>query len=330
MKDDRICAIIIDSDVDRVKDIKSFLPDYIDLHSLKYSDANGALKNGIEGRRVMLVILDADDKTGMAKSLFRYISDNPDRLKLYDVATVLLASDEFSDSSLEYYDIGDPYFYTGMINETDFYMAVMEALDDASLREEEIFPEPEVTGKASDDVSETDEKQAPVENTWKQRPPKERGEKWLRKEKPVDDAITKIHKISDAAKVESLLSEDTVLPKLLIVEDDENVVKAMRMFLTNYDIENVTSNIKAIDYIVKNHVDVVAIEHNLNGMPGLSIYNSIKNQPNGANVIAFIIMEDNSNQFEIESVESVPGITGVITKPIIKKQLYSALSKMNK
>ncbi|MDO4188184.1 MAG: response regulator [Lachnospiraceae bacterium] len=353
MNDEKICAIIIDTDVKRVKEIKDILPDYIDLKPLKYSEAMNSFRSGIDGHKVELVIMDADDETGKSLTLFKYISEDPDRLNLKNTAVLLITQDEFSDHSFEYYDCGEPVFYSGELDESDFYLAVTEALEEADNRNYELdeptYVEPVLSEEyieAEAVIKEEQEKKEEAEReSAKSISDKHEleihieygaGQKLVISRAPqINQAhvnISNIHKISDANKVADLLKEDAPVepskPKILIVDYDENTLKAMKLFLTNYDVEMVNTNIKAIDYIVKNRVAVVAIEYNMNGVPGLSILKSIRNQPGGKDIKAFMIMGEKRSQFEMNHVLSATGVAGVITKPIVKKQLYKELGKI--
>ena len=317
MNEEKVYAIIIDDDVKRIKEIKALLPEFIISKVVKHSEAKACLRNGIDGQKVMLVIMDADEKSGNAMSLFKYISEDPDRLRLFEVATVLLTNDEFSDHSFEYYDYGEPTFYSGEIDDNDFYLAIVDALDEAELRDEPIY---EVIEDEEDISEEIDEQTIDKEL------------KEVTEPNAIDKSnVYNVHKIKDASKVATLLEEepeeDPSKPKLLIVDYDENTYKAMKMFLTNYNVAMVDSNIKAIDYILKNRVDVVAIEYNMQGIPGFSILKSIRNQPGGRNIKAFMIMGEKRSDFEMNHVRTATGVAGVITKPIVKKQLYETFNK---
>ena len=83
---------------------------------------------------------------------------------------------------------------------------------------------------------------------------------------------------------------------------------------------------KAIDFVVRNRVDIVAVEYNIMGVPGLSILKSIKNQPQGKSIKAFMLMDEKKRQFEIDNIKSTPGVAGVIMKPVVKKQLFYAIN----
>ena len=116
-------------------------------------------------------------------------------------------------------------------------------------------------------------------------------------------------------------------PTILLVDCDPNTLKAFKLFLGNvYNVEMTDSSMKAIDFVIRNRVDIVAVEYNMMGVPGLSILKSIKNQPQGKSIKAFMLMDEKKRQFEIDNIKSTPGVAGVIMKPVVKKQLFYAIN----
>lgn len=464
MSMDKIGAIIIVKDPNTAKQVSSVLPDYIESVCVKPDDAKEKLFTGINGAKAKLVIIDADDKTDKALALCKYLYEDPNKQGFRKVAIVLLTVDEFSNSSMEFLEYGDPVFYTGEINDSDFYMVVTDALEEAELREDDPYELPEEDSlvqkpKSPDKImgmtfemdnpelmrvvsysdeavkeslnglvnknkeyamevfsvleetsSELEEAGIPVEFKYgakkertvrKVEHPTEKtetgsepangitsaskwgkgsdstkaikaswGPKWGGKnsasEKAPAEDISSLHKLNDAAKVDELLEEDdmlsfilnldpqagsgntagvqtgtqlgaTMLPnvnlageakKVLIVDSDATTEKAFKLFLgAGYEFYQVDSSMKAIDYVVKNKVDIVAVDYDMNGMSGKAILSSILNQPNGFAIKAFLIMNEKSSKEQINDALLTIGVSGVITKPIVKKQLVGAINR---
>ena len=183
----------------------------------------------------------------------------------------------------------------------------------------------------------------------------------------IENDISSIHKLSDVSKVNDLLADDydpalinysdaylwnkrtTIntpvniirrdavnVPKeptgpksVLIVDTDKNSLKAFELFLNeDYKVAIVDSNMKAIDYIVKNKTDIIVIANDVNGMSGTAITRSIKNQPAGMQSKICIMIDENSPYQEYEEVKTAMWVSGVIKKPIIKKQLLAVLNRL--
>ena len=391
MSTEKVSAIIIDDDFRSAKQIQAVLPEYVESKVVRFKDAKETIGSEFGESRVGIVIMDADDSSGRTLPLFKYITEDPDNKNLKGVATVLITQDEFSDSSLEFLEVGEPFFYVGEVDESDFYLTVSDAIEaaqtNASIEEVE---EPAIESEAQEKKAPTAEKLMGMSykiNVSEDKPlriaaykneamikyinkltgkNKEKTKqvievlKKVSEEKaaalePVDikignsgEDLSGLHKIKDADKVSKLLQdediknsakaikekirrkiEETRKKKILIVDTDPLTKRAFQIFLgDSYEYGQVDSSMKAVDYVVKNEIDIVAIAHDLNGVPGLSVLSSIQNQPNGRKSKAFVFMKEGTNQFEINTLLMVPGVTGVIFKPILKKQLLDVFSRV--
>lgn len=450
MSSEGIQAIIIHSDVKIAKEIQAAMPDYINASFSRFQDAKEKLTSD---EKIGLVIMNADEEDGKAASVFKLIKQDPDRKGLKRIPVLLLASDEFAPHCMDLFDIAEPTFYTGSIEDTDFFMAISDALDEADalaeLSDEELYEEDkeEVVTKSTDkilgavysidtsvrdamriasyedsnvkkavsaaviegnekakqvyDVLEKDiaEKKAkgikvsysvnktklkepkPIENTpiskWKKE-----------KVEPSRNGIESLHNINDVSRVEELLKDivegeaeakeeqksgeahtyfqpknanlhnnmagskwghkpsvqsskpasvykgNTTYAELLagtksilIVDSDKNTSKAFNLFLGgNHYYFATDSSMQAIDYVLKNRVDILAIEYNLGGIPGISVMKSIKNQPTGHNIKVYILVSEDTPARVINEIMNTPGVFGIIKKPIVKKQLIAALN----
>ena len=420
-----IKALIINSDIKFTKEIQGAIPDYFDVSFSRYQDAKEKLRTGIDDKNIGLVILNADEDSTNALSIFKYIKEDPDRVGLKNTPVILLTADEFAPHCLDFYDVADPFFYSQSIDDSDFFMAISDCIEEAemaaldTLNKEEktekntIVKSPEklmgtvysidtsvpeamrvatyedkkVIEKMSESVKNTKRTAKEVyeilENFLKEK--EAIGEKvelnlGLNKSKlpkpainvpiskwKIENDISSIHKLNDVSKVNDLLVDDydpalinysdaylwnkrtTIntpvniirrdavnVPKeptgpksVLIVDTDKNSLKAFELFLNeNYKVAIVDSNMKAIDYIVKNKTDIIVIANDVNGMSGTAITRSIKNQPAGMQSKICIMIDENSPYQEYEEVKTAMWVSGVIKKPIIKKQLLAVLNRL--
>lgn len=420
-----IKALIINSDIKFTKEIQGAIPDYFDVSFSRYQDAKEKLRTGIDDKNIGLVILNADEDSTNALSIFKYIKEDPDRVGLKNTPVILLTADEFAPHCLDFYDVADPFFYSQSIDDSDFFMAISDCIEEAemaaldTLNKEEktekntIVKSPEklmgtvysidtsvpeamrvatyedkkVIEKMSESVKNTKRTAKEVyeilENFLKEK--EAIGEKvelnlGLNKSKlpkpainvpiskwKIENDISSIHQLSDVSKVNDLLADDydsalinysdaslwnkrttintpvniirrdavsvskepTGPKSVLIVDTDKNSLKAFELFLNeNYKVAIVDSNMKAIDYIVKNKTDIIVIANDVNGMSGTAITRSIKNQPAGMQSKICIMIDENSPYREYEEVKTAMWVSGVIKKPIIKKQLLSVLNRL--
>ena len=420
-----IKALIINSDIKFTKEIQGAIPDYFDVSFSRYQDAKEKLRTGIDDKNIGLVILNADEDSTNALSIFKYIKEDPDRVGLKNTPVILLTADEFAPHCLDFYDVADPFFYSQSIDDSDFFMAISDCIEEAEMaaldtsnKEEKtekntIVKSPEklmgtvysidtsvpeamrvatyedkkVIEKMSESVKNTKRTAKEVyeilENFLKEK--EAIGEKvelnlGLNKSKlpkpainvpiskwKIENDISSIHQLSDVSKVNDLLVDDydpalinysdaslwnkrtTIntpvniirrdavnVPKeptgpksVLIVDTDKNSLKAFELFLNeNYKVAIVDSNMKAIDYIVKNKTDIIVIANDVNGMSGTAITRSIKNQPAGMQSKICIMIDENSPYQEYEEVKTAMWVSGVIKKPIIKKQLLAVLNRL--
>lgn len=143
MASGNIKVVIVDEDNNRKNLIKSYLPEYMDPYLAKYGEDAWNLIMPEDGVMADLVIMYADDTRGRSTYTFDWMkSQNIDK-GVYKIPVVLITSDMFSDRALEFLEIGDAEFYEykNEIDETELYSAVMTALDNAELRDDdEIYP----------------------------------------------------------------------------------------------------------------------------------------------------------------------------------------------
>ena len=437
MGNKRIKALIINSDIKFTKEIQDAIPDYFDVSFSRYQDAKEKLRTGIDDKNIGLVILNADEDSQNALSIYKYIKEDPDRVGLKNTPVILLTADEFAPHCLDFYDVADPFFYSQSIDDSDFFMAINDCIEEAEMAANDTenqdgsddkmpivkspgklmgtvysidtsipeamrvatYEDKNVLEAVSESVKKTKRTAKEVyeilENYLKEK--ETIGEKieldlGLNKSKlpkpavnvpiskwKIKNDISSIHKLNDAGKVNELLTDDFDLPEIepdiddfdpalinldnsspknnkpnmnvpkniirrgevvapkeplgpksvLIVDTDKNSLKAFELFLNeDYKVAIVDSNMKAIDYIVKNKTDIIAIANDVNGMSGTAITRSIKNQPAGRNAKICIMMDENSPYQVVEKVKTAMWVSGIIKKPIVKKQLLSVLNRL--
>ncbi len=133
-------AIIIDDNKKKREEVKSVLPDYID--SVAVGGAEGALnyiKRDAEGNLPDFIILNGDDPKNFGLYVFDWMINKSGDPEIAAIPVIVLTEDEFSDSSLEFLELGDVTFYEGEINESDLFGVINDAIEEA-----EFMPYPAV------------------------------------------------------------------------------------------------------------------------------------------------------------------------------------------
>lgn len=115
--------------------------------------------------------------------------------------------------------------------------------------------------------------------------------------------------------------------RILVVDEDPMTIKACTFFLGDmYEFIGVDSNMKAVDYFIKNYADVVFIEYDL-PVRGTSILNSIRMQPNGRGVRAAIMVNEKKPESDVQAISRMPGVMAILKKPVVKKQLIQTINR---
>ena len=403
-------VIIIDDDRQKREMVRSMLPDYIT--SIAAGSAEGALdylKRDQEGNLPDLVILNGDDPRNYGLYAFDWMINKSGDPDIAMIPVIVLTSDEYSDESLEFLEIGDVTFYEGEIDESELFSKINEAIEEA-----EFYPEPVVSpyeetknidrlmghtvkvpgenqravvidmdtrfdnleaalerGRArvaeiktlleaasrlkagEDDLLPHKKKHPPKEEKKEAAAPsfldKARKKQVTREEAPDTEGQT-IEKIeaeaeSDAFKTVGALrakamsnpagaynAQGTIRmeerPKhrpeaeeaqekrtVVVVDPDLKTRKLCLLFLTQkYNVATFDSGMKTIDYVVKNHVDLLLINPLLPGMSGMSTVSSLRLQPKGENVpVMYIIGDDFKGPREMLLGQNV---VGILNKPI--------------
>ena len=134
----RIKIVVVDDNATRREEIKSLLPDYADVFTSGYGDnAMRNIKPDDAGVIPDLVILNGDDSKGLGLYTFDWMINKSGSKEIADIPVIVLCSDEFSDRSLDFLEIGDVSFYEGNIDEDRLFETVTEVID-----RRDFIPEP--------------------------------------------------------------------------------------------------------------------------------------------------------------------------------------------
>ena len=403
-------VIIIDDDREKREMVRNMLPDYITC--IAAGSAEGALdyvKRDGEGNLPDLVILNGDDPRNYGLYAFDWMINRSGDPDIAMIPVIVLTSDEFSDTSLEFLEIGDVTFYEGEIDESDLFSKINEAIEQAEFSPEPVTAPYEETKnidrlmghsvkvpgenqravvidmdtrfdnleaalergrarvaeiktlldaasrlKAGDDDFLPQRKKQPPKaekktNTTSSFLDKARKKQDIRQEerdmegqtieKLEADAETDAFKAVGALRAKAMNNptgaynaQGTIRmeerPKhrpeaeevqekrtVVVVDPDLKTRKLCLLFLTQkYNVATFDSGMKTIDYVVKNHVDLLIINPLLPGMSGMSTVSSLRLQPKGENVpVMYIVGDDFKGPREMLLGRNV---VGILNKPV--------------
>lgn len=135
-------VVVVDDDDQRKNLIKSFLPQYMNVTAVSYGEEAIEAMRPDKDEKTDLVIMYADDKNGKSLTTFETMISSHRNEKLFMIPVLLITEDEFSDRAMDFLEIGEVSFYEykDEIKEHDFFSAVMDAVEQGALMEEEDFP----------------------------------------------------------------------------------------------------------------------------------------------------------------------------------------------
>ena len=142
----RLRGVIIDDNRTKRDSIKSMLPDYIDCDAV--GSGEGALmhlKKDAEGNPPDFVILNGDDPKNFGLYVFDWMINKSRDPDIAAIPTIVLTEDEFSDSCLEFLEIGDVIFYEGEVDESEIFSIINDAIEEAEFVAPEVVPSFEET-----------------------------------------------------------------------------------------------------------------------------------------------------------------------------------------
>ena len=130
-------VIVVDEDTARREQIKSLLPEYMDVYTSGYGDnAMKLIKGGADGILPNLVILYGDDSKGQGVYIFDWMINKSGVEAIENIPVVVMCDDEFSERSLDFLEIGDVTFYEGEIDEDRLFSVITQAQDKKEFAEE--------------------------------------------------------------------------------------------------------------------------------------------------------------------------------------------------
>lgn len=143
---DDLRIVVIDDDRTRLDFIKNMMPGYIKVNeassgeeALQYikRDANGMLPD--------VILLDGDDRKSNGLYAFDWMVNRSGDEEIASIPVIVMTEDEFSDKSLEFFEIGDVMFYVGEVDELRLFSMITEAIEGAEFMLEEEEPSYEET-----------------------------------------------------------------------------------------------------------------------------------------------------------------------------------------
>ncbi len=111
---------------------------------------------------------------------------------------------------------------------------------------------------------------------------------------------------------------------IAVVDDDVKTRKLCTLFLTRkYNVVAFDSGIKAIDFIVRTHIDLLIINPVLTGMSGLATLASIRMQPGCANIAVMFIVDERYTGPHDNLAG--PHVYGILNKPVSQGKIVEAV-----
>ena len=144
MVSSKLKALIVYDNSTVAKQIQEALPDYFECSICNYSIAKGVLTASGARTAADVIIMNADDKREEIMDFYNYLCKDPDKNKVNRIPVVLITKDEFSDGAMRFYDMGNPVFYSGNLEDAGFYMAVDEAIENAEMLDDSDFEEEQI------------------------------------------------------------------------------------------------------------------------------------------------------------------------------------------
>lgn len=435
--------VVIDDDRARREKIANILPEYIDTSVATSGDeALKSIKRDGDGKLPDVVILNGEDTKNFGLYVFDWMVNKSQDDEIAAIPVIVLTNDEYSDKSLEFFEIGDVIFYEGEIEDDRLFSVITEAIEDAEFVEEPIEVSYEETknidrlmgqtvkapggdGRQRAVVLDMDTRLKNLESAL------ERGQKRAR---DIRNLLTAAQKLKDDyedeftlhrknRRLESIQDNQESKPRnnlqgtdflkkaqikaeerdkkvgelvrdmqdeanlshphfskrieadaekdvartmdlfkqkamsnpfgamgaqgsikfenrpqtkqpaysdsagkktVVIVDADTKTTKLYSLFLTqNYKVVTLENGIKAIDYAIRNHIDLLIINPILPGMSGTATVSSIRMQPGGANIPLMYLVGDDFTQPRSHLLG--PNVYGILNKPLKKATLVQSV-----
>lgn len=112
---------------------------------------------------------------------------------------------------------------------------------------------------------------------------------------------------------------------VVVIEEDSSIYRLVKLYLKDqYNVIGLDSNMKAIDFFVRNKADIIMIGAMISNLPGVQTLKSIRWQPNGSNVPAIFIIGDDYKGNPAELM--VENVYSTLKKPFSKAKVLTALA----
>lgn len=116
-----------------------------------------------------------------------------------------------------------------------------------------------------------------------------------------------------------------IMKKILIIEDDRNLLNELREFLENrgYEVSSVDNFLRASDFALKKRPDLVILDINLPGISGFDICRAIKEK---SNIPVLMLTSRIGIEDEIKGLEI--GADEYLAKPVDTRMLILRMEKL--
>ncbi len=114
---------------------------------------------------------------------------------------------------------------------------------------------------------------------------------------------------------------------VVIVDADVNTLKSCELFLGNqYQVVLLESGMRAIDYFVKSHADILLVSYNMPVLDGFKILSSVRWHPNGKNVPTVFLAEGDTTELAKQCQQA--GVMGLLPKPVSQSSLLGIIESV--
>mgnify|MGYP002859289687 CR=1 FL=1 len=132
-------VVVIDDDRARREKISNILPDYIEADVADSGEeALMYIRRDSDGNLPDVVVLNGEDTKNFGLYVFDWMVNKSGDDDIAAIPVIVLTDDEFSDRSLEFFEIGDVIFYEGEIEDDRLFSVITEAIEEAEFNEEPV------------------------------------------------------------------------------------------------------------------------------------------------------------------------------------------------
>lgn len=117
------------------------------------------------------------------------------------------------------------------------------------------------------------------------------------------------------------------VPSVLIVDDDPEILEVTKIYLLEeFRVGTVTSGRQAIDYVQRNHVDVILLDVEMPMMDGFKTLERLRNMSECINVPVIMVTGRNDKYTVLNSL--CKGVDGYLVKPVEKESLIAKIHEV--